>query len=300
MILYKNSFAAELATLPAADFVTECYRMILGRKADATGLMHHLERTMKGEDRVSIAAKIAESDEAAALPSSRKRVVGEILAMHAAQLAEGATTPEDWHVLMRRLDRYFKVLAPSSGAGWRVTGEDGTSRDPLSALSDSDFILECYRSILRRAPDPQGLAEYVARVARGEDRLSIAAEMASSDEAHALPGLRKGVAGAVLAQHAAVLATKAMEADESSGGHAGRVADEAPAAGDTSAGDEGASPDERAELIERIKAYFAVLSYSATAPTSTAEAAPKRQDGDPFSDYLQSVIQTGVQNADIR
>jgi hypothetical protein len=60
------------------------------------------------------------------------------------------------------------------------------------------------------------------------------------------------------------------------------------------------TPEQRGELVRLLNLYFSVL----TPPVPSGERTEDPQlasSGDPFSDYLQSVIRTGVsENADIR
>ena len=140
----------------------------------------------------------------------------------------------------------------------------------LSMSSDSEFVAECYRLILLRDADVGGLAHVLARLAGGEKRLVVAAEIASSDEAQALPSSKKRVVGEVLAMHAAELAAKAW------------------------------TPARRRKLVDRMNRYFSVLSQSVPVGAQDADS-PSANPNDPFSNYLQSVIQAGLpKNADIR
>lgn len=99
-----------LLGLPSPQFIKSCYESVLFREADPEGLAHSLARLHAGEDKLSIAADIASSEEASALPSSRRILAGEILALHAGSLIRRAWTPKQRDAVARRVQRYFSCL----------------------------------------------------------------------------------------------------------------------------------------------------------------------------------------------
>lgn len=132
------------------------------------------------------------------------------------------------------------------------------SLSSLLSLPNSQFVQSCYQAILLREIDPEGLSHSLARLLAGEDKLSVAADIASSDEARALPATSKGLAMEVLALQAESLVRRAW------------------------------TPKQRDAAARRIHRYFTALAE----PNSNENAAEKRScdDGDPFSAYLENVI----------
>ena len=65
--------------------------------------------------------------------------------------------------------------------------------DELQTLDGTDFVNATYITLLGRAPDPDGLRNYMAHLQAGKDKASIIAAIARSDEARAsritVPGL---------------------------------------------------------------------------------------------------------------
>lgn len=134
----KSKFVTSLETSSDAAFVSDCYRFILLREADPGGLAHFLSRLARGKKRLFVAAEIASSAEAQALPCFRKRVVGEVLAMHAAALTAGAWTPARRRTLVARLDRYFSVLSKSVPVSSQGTDSSiAQADDPFSEYLES-------------------------------------------------------------------------------------------------------------------------------------------------------------------
>ena len=68
----------------------------------------------------------------------------------------------------------------------------------LIALNDVALVDALYRTLLKRAPDPDGQEFYVGQLRSGRSKGSVIADMAGSPEAkaagHALPGLRQFIA----------------------------------------------------------------------------------------------------------
>jgi hypothetical protein len=60
------------------------------------------------------------------------------------------------------------------------------SMDRLLGLDDEEFVSAAYRTILRRAPDPVGLANYLEQVRSGVSKSQIVEELARSPEASRL------------------------------------------------------------------------------------------------------------------
>jgi hypothetical protein len=64
----------------------------------------------------------------------------------------------------------------------------------LLSLQGDEFVQAVYRSILKRAPDPEGLRYYVGRLRAGFGKSSVIAQIASSAEARAVNAGSEGLA----------------------------------------------------------------------------------------------------------
>jgi hypothetical protein len=131
------------------------------------------------------------------------------------------------------------------------------SVDQLLALPTHEFVPACYRSLLFRAPDPEGLLHYVGVVAKGQAKLDIAAAIASSEEARVLPPHRKHLLAEVLVRHASTLIKNAS------------------------------TPPAREDAAERVQAYLEAASGARVA----GQQGPAADETDPFSSYFTAVIQ---------
>jgi hypothetical protein len=108
----------QLLALPVEEFVKACYSSLLFRPADPAGLLHYVGVVAKGESKLAVAAAIASSDEARALPSHRKRLVTEVLARHASALIENARTHRSRQRAARRMETYLATVS-----GLRIAGQ---------------------------------------------------------------------------------------------------------------------------------------------------------------------------------
>ena len=100
-----------LLGLSSHEFILGCYRRILHREGDPSGIAYYTSKITTGADRIAVAAEIASSEEALCLPASRKAGVAEFLALHASQLIESARTTSRRRRAVERITRYFDVLA---------------------------------------------------------------------------------------------------------------------------------------------------------------------------------------------
>lgn len=146
------------------------------------------------------------------------------------------------------------------GEGAMPQSHASRSVDRLLGLIGNDFfVATCYWWILHREPDPSGSSHYLSRVIAGQDRLLIAAEIASSDEAQALPHDKKSMIGEILRSHASAMISSAW------------------------------TPAKRAKAARRTQRYFEVVLGSKLAATESGSLGSSGA-GDPFEDYLNRVI----------
>jgi Domain of unknown function (DUF4214) len=132
------------------------------------------------------------------------------------------------------------------------------SASELMSLNDREFVEECYRQILLREPDPEGVVHYLTRVGLGDDRLALAASIASSDEGREKARSRHSLAADILSLHAERLIISAW------------------------------TPWRRRSAAKRIIDYMSTLSGRPGRPVLRETSIP-----DPFSDYLRNVIEGG-------
>ena len=125
--------------------------------------------------------------------------------------------------------------------------------DALLALPERSFVDECYRRILLREPDPEGIVHQLERVRSGHDRLLIAADISASEEARNIIRDPRSLAPAILALHGEKLVASANS-------HARRQA-----------------------ASRRIRHYLEVVGGISS--KDDGAHAP-----DPFAEYLQSVV----------
>lgn len=125
----------------------------------------------------------------------------------------------------------------------------------LLALPERAFVDECYRQILLREPDPEGVVHQLERVRSGNDRLLIAADISASDEARDVIRDRRSLAPAILAVHAQQLIVNAI------------------------------TKGRRQSAAKRIGRYLEVVGGISPQSGRQHEQAP-----DPFAEYLQSVV----------
>lgn len=133
------------------------------------------------------------------------------------------------------------------------------SAEALLALPSQDFVVACYAFLLRRDPDPNGLAHFLSLVLSGQDKLRIAANIASSEEARKLPLSEKALAAGILARHAqSVIRTASTKR-------------------------------QRMQAAEIVGRYLSVISGFRT---SEMEDPGADAVTDPFSNYLHGVIES--------
>ena len=172
------------------QFVESAYRLILGRNADTEGLQFYLTRLRSGIKKLEIVSELSKSDEALARGGALK----------------GLRSSLRWHRL-----RSIPLLSPiisllyvrpttkgvstvKFGAATALTpGSRTPDLQELLHFQDTQFIDASYWAILRRAPDPDGLAYYLTRLRSGAQKLQILGELKSSEEARTagieIPGL---------------------------------------------------------------------------------------------------------------
>ena len=173
------------------QFVESAYRLILARNADTEGFQFYLTRLRSGIKKLEIVSELSKSDEAIAR-CGELRVLRNSLR---------------WHRLMA-----IPLLGPIISLLYVRTTTNGVSTVKFGALAastpgsrtpdlqellhfqDTQFIDAAYWAILRRAPDPVGLAYYLTRLRSGARKLQILGELKSSEEARTsgieIPGLR--------------------------------------------------------------------------------------------------------------
>lgn len=166
---------ADLLHAGDRQFIDACFKTLLGRPADPTGLGFYLQRLREGSARVRILRDIAGSAEALA---------------HAAELP-------GLHAFLRSrrgrggpLSSLFGRAVP----GWRHALAAGRSADggvaglrQLFGRTDADFIRGAVDSVLLREPLACEADRLGAALAGGEDRLTLLAKLRWSPEGRRTP-----------------------------------------------------------------------------------------------------------------
>lgn len=130
------------------------------------------------------------------------------------------------------------------------------SATQLLGLSDRQFVEQCYRQILLREPDTDGVVHYLTRIGLGDDRLAIAAAIASSQEGSRKARNRQSLALEILQSHAERLILYAW------------------------------TPRRRKAATKKIQRYMSGLAGRPELLETQAT-----ESSDPFSDYLKYVIE---------
>lgn len=129
------------------------------------------------------------------------------------------------------------------------------SASELLALNDRQFVEECYRQILLREPDTDGVIHYLTRLGLGDDRLGIASAIASSNEARTKARSQRSLALDILRLHAERLMLDAW------------------------------TPARRRSATRKIHRYMAILAGRSEPLCGTPTSS------DPFAAYLKNVIE---------
>ena len=150
-----------------AGFIAGLYRSILGRAPDPAGLAHWLGALHSGGGRREVARRLEATPEAnrAAVASWYARDLGRPpdagSVVWVDRLQRGAN-PDDVRAAIRAVpEAYVRAAGTPSG-----------------------FVAALYQSILGRAPDPAGLARWVAILQAGAGRQQVARQLAATPEAH--------------------------------------------------------------------------------------------------------------------
>lgn len=123
----------KLLSIPGEhEFIAASYQQILYRAPDSSGMAHYLSRLQGGEDRLTVAAELAASDEASALPSGTKVVMTEILVRHSQQLISSSWTPARRRRSARQVERYLQAVCGARPAIDVSAVRSGTVQDPFS------------------------------------------------------------------------------------------------------------------------------------------------------------------------
>lgn len=139
------------------DFIDACYVHLLGRLPDAVAIVALEAQLKKGASRQSILIDVYRSGEARSLGV---RVKGIKFLLLRERMSMRSGTSGDY-------SRRERTLLPIEG---------------LFRSGSADFLVHCYREILGRQPDRQGLAHYSERLAQGMARTRIIGDLAYSEE----------------------------------------------------------------------------------------------------------------------
>ena len=146
---------SDLLGLAAPNFVDACYVHLFARLPDPVGRQIHETLLRKGETRERLLLALHRSPEARA---SGARVIG-----------------------IRRLQAKLFVDRLLGAPDFQANGIEPSLTDFLR-LDGERLVEALYKKILRRDPDPLGLADYVGRLERGAPKSEIIGDIVYSPE----------------------------------------------------------------------------------------------------------------------
>jgi peptidoglycan/xylan/chitin deacetylase (PgdA/CDA1 family)/2-polyprenyl-3-methyl-5-hydroxy-6-metoxy-1,4-benzoquinol methylase len=169
-----------------AEFLNALYRDGLGRKPDPGGLANWLAEAEKGATPAKVVAAFAGSDEAI-------RAAANLLVSSLYQTAFGRHADEDGLTrCVKQLQSGFSLEALAEGL---TASAEFRIRHGPSQKVDTEYLTALYRDGLRREPDPESLASWLAEGKKGATRAKVLAGFAGSSEA-----LQRVVASACLSR----------------------------------------------------------------------------------------------------
>lgn len=179
-------FRSVYGALDNAGFVGLLYQNVLNRAPDAAGLANWIARLEGGASRAQVVLGFSESTEFRS--ATRADATRFTLARDEAGWADDV-----YRLYQATLDRdpdpaglrnWTTVLANGRDYSAVVAGfvESAEFRSRFGALDDTGFVTLLYRNVLDRAPDPAGLADWLAKLAGGASRATVVAGFAQSAE----------------------------------------------------------------------------------------------------------------------
>jgi FkbM family methyltransferase len=161
---YGSNPLKALTALPPQEFITQAYRLILGRDGDEQGVAHHLDLIRAGTTPIDILVGLRQSTEGHQFYARDPRLDG---AFHR------------YNLLKAILPRF--MLKRSYGL--RDDPGNALSIAKLESFDDAAFVQELYRAILRRDPDPSGFSHNVIALRSGASKIELIYNLSRSDEA---------------------------------------------------------------------------------------------------------------------
>jgi len=178
-----NSGKDALVQLDSRQFVASAYRMILGREADFKEQNDGVDQLQSGIERWEILAALAKSDEAA-----DRRVLWSDVANALLSAREGG--------VYRSIAGEEKETAPWESTAASATDTESLvcSTSELLELHDEQFVRTCFRTLLHRPADPEGLSNYLGQVRAGIPKSEIVADLVLSPEGRKVEPTLHGLA----------------------------------------------------------------------------------------------------------
>jgi hypothetical protein len=137
-------------SLDGEDFVRQAYQRLLERPADLAGLHNYTAQLMAGMPKAQLIAELENSPEGRMVAHRRGRTLG--------------TTPSR--------------AVPTAVSSNNVAG----SVQELLAFTGEQFVRKAYFALLGREADPSGLKYYAERLARGDSREQVIADLRADPE----------------------------------------------------------------------------------------------------------------------
>lgn len=161
---YRGNLLKALSALPSEEFVSQAYRLILGREGDEQGIAHHLNLVRAGTSPIDIMVSLRQSMEGQQFFVRHPRLDGAI---------------RRYKLLKAILPRFMlKQLY-----GLRDDPGNALSITKLKSFDDAAFVQEMYRAILQRDADPSGFSHNISALRSGASKIELIYNLSRSDEA---------------------------------------------------------------------------------------------------------------------
>ncbi len=173
------------------EYIEILYNTCMDRKSDAAGKAAWLERLNQGFSRLYVLRGFIESDEFTGICEDFGIVRGNIPLSENRDQNDGVTryVSRCYEIFLDRKpdveglnDWTGLILADRSYAAQLPDGFIGSDEFVNKNLSNEEFVRICYRAILDRNPDQDGLNAWVRRLEAGDSRREVLAGFTDSDE----------------------------------------------------------------------------------------------------------------------
>ena len=172
-----------LLSLSGDEFLRAAYLKVLGRPADEAGLATYRDAIRSGAEPAQVLVDLRASGEGRAYGVEMPAI--DRLVARSRRLRNPVLRPF-LRAIGYKLYHQPIYLDRLPQANAQVGHGPAGSVEELLSYYDEDFVRIAYLTLLRREPDAEGLATFVARTRSGEDRLALLSKLADSPEGRGL------------------------------------------------------------------------------------------------------------------